>query len=194
MVSRACPGCQAHLESQENQVTRVSLEKQGLLVLPVQEEKEAPQEREVKSGPMGCRDPKAVQVHQDQMDQRVMPVHRALLVSQEVQDCRGCQGREAYQDLQARKETQALLERKDLRAKLELTVHGGFLVLLDLLVPVDPTERRVKLVRQDLQDAEAQEELLVLPVTLVQLVPSASLDPPGLMVSLGSKVKQVSQA
>lgn len=37
---------------------------------------------------------------------RVMPVQRVVLERQEVQDFRGCQGRGAYQDLQAQREIQ----------------------------------------------------------------------------------------
>lgn len=84
-----------------------------------------------------------------------------------------------------------LLEIKDLRAKQELMERGGSLVPLDLLVPVDQMERRVKLDHQDLQDAEAQEELLVLLVSPVRLVLLASLELRVLTVSLGSKVKLV---
>lgn len=52
----------------------------------VQEEKEALQEREVTSDPMGCWDPKVVQVHQDQMGQRATLVQRGQVENQEVQD------------------------------------------------------------------------------------------------------------
>lgn len=134
------------------------LERQGLLVLQVRGEKEALQEREVKSDPTDCRDLKVVQVDQDQMGQRVTLVQKGVSENQEVQDFRGCQGIEVSQDPQAQREMLALLETKDLRAKQELTVHGVFLDLLDLLVPVDPMARRVKPDHQDLQVAEGQEE------------------------------------
>lgn len=134
------------------------LERQGLLVLQVRGEKEALQEREVKSDPTDCRDLKVVQVDQDQMGQRVTLVQKGVSENQEVQDFRGCQGIEVSQDPQAQREMLALLETKDLRAKQELTVHEVFLDLLDLLVPVDPMARRVKPDHQDLQVAEGQEE------------------------------------
>lgn len=78
--------------------------------------------------------------------------------SQEVQDFRGCRAKEAYRDLQVQREMLVLRERKDLKALQELMVQGGFLVLLDLLVQVDQTERRVKPAHRDQQDAEDQEE------------------------------------
>lgn len=63
-----------------------------------------------------------------------------LLESQEVQDFRGSQEKEAYPDLQARREMLALLEKKDQKERRGLMERGGFLVPLDLLVPVDQTE------------------------------------------------------
>lgn len=83
------------------------------------------------------------------------------------------------------------MEIKDLKVKLELMEPGVWLVLLDLLVPVDQTERRVKLDLQDLQDVEAPEELLVLLVNLVLLGLLASLELLELMVSLELKVRRV---
>lgn len=84
------------------------------------------------------------------------------------------------------------MERQDWKVKPELTVDGGFLVLLDLLVPADPTERRVKPAPQDPEGAEAPEESRVLLVIMVQLVLLASPVLPALMVSQGSKVRQES--
>lgn len=141
----------------------------------------------------GCRDPKVVQVDQAQMDQRVTQVQLVLLGSQEVQDFRGCQEREEYQDHLAPKETQALSETKDRRGKLELTARGVFLDLLDLLVLEAQTERRVNLDHQDRQDAEEPEEHLGLQVRPVQLVLLASKELLVQTVSPGSKVKQVSR-
>lgn len=64
-ASRVCLEHRAHLESQENQVIRVLLERLVMLELQAQEEKEALQEKEVKLDPMGCRDPKVARVHLD---------------------------------------------------------------------------------------------------------------------------------
>lgn len=98
------------------------LERLVLLEQQVQEAKEALQEKEGKWGPMAYRGPKVVQVDQDQMDKRVTQVHQVLMESLEVQDFRGCQGREAYQDPQGQREMLALLEEKDLKEKLERMV------------------------------------------------------------------------
>ncbi|KAF0045763.1 hypothetical protein F2P81_002292 [Scophthalmus maximus] len=54
-----------------------------------------------------------------------------------------------------------LLERKDSRVKRELMVHGDFLVLLDLLAPVDPTEIRGLTGLRDLLAPQDSEELWV---------------------------------
>ncbi|CAB1434644.1 unnamed protein product [Pleuronectes platessa] len=159
-VSRVCPDCQAHPESQENPVLRVLLERLGLVEALVHGEKEAPREKEVKSAPMGGWDPKGVQVDQDMTGQREALVQRGVLVNQGVQDFRGCQEREAYPDLQARKEMAVLLETKVWRVKPDLMVHGDFLVLLDPSAPLDPTETRVNRALQDRQDAEEPGESL----------------------------------
>lgn len=95
MVSRVCLDCQDHLESLENQVKRVLLEKLVLLEQQVQGEKEVLLEKEVKLGPMVCRDLKVVQVHQDQMDQREALVQLVLLEKQELQDFKECLEKEA---------------------------------------------------------------------------------------------------
>lgn len=191
MVSRVCQEYQDHPESQENQVLRVLLEKPVLAGEPDLGANEDLQEREGASGPTGCRDLKVVQVDQDQTGQRVASVLRVLQEREVVQDLWGCPEREVYPDLQAPREMQARLGESDWRGTPALTVLGDFLVLWDLLVLMDPMERRVKRARPDLQDAEAPEESLVLLVPPVPPAPLASPDPLVPMVNLGSKVTQV---
>lgn len=157
-ASRVCQDLRAALESQENQVLRVLLERLVLLVPRDQGENEALQEREVRWDLMGCRDLRVVPEHQDQTDKRAVLVLQVASESQELRVLWECQEKGASRVHQDQREIREVWVSLALKAKRGLMGKGVLLDLWDLWGQGDPMERRERLGLQDQQADEDQEE------------------------------------